>query len=97
MSRLDPVIHAPARLQLCALLTPVDDAEFSFLRTQLDISDSVLSKHAKALEDAGYISILKKTLTSRQRTWLSLTPLGRQAFQAHVTELTRLASIAAKT
>lgn len=94
MSGLDPAIHAVARLELCGLLSPVDDAEFSFLRDRLRVSDSVLSKHAKALEQVGYLSIVKITRNARQRTLLSLTPAGRRAFRAHVDELRRLASIA---
>ena len=94
MSGLDPAIHAVARLELCALLAPVDDAEFPFLRDRLKVSDSVLSKHAKALEQVGYLRIEKVTRGARQRTLLSLTSTGRQAFRAHVSELRRLASAA---
>ena len=49
----DSTIHAPNRLQICALLAPLDDAEFQFLRDSLEVSDSVLSKHIKHLEEAG--------------------------------------------
>ncbi|MGF6823496.1 transcriptional regulator [Microbacterium sp. M] len=94
MSVLDPAIHAPARLQLCGILAQVDDAEFSFARERLGVSDSVLSKHAKALEDAGYLTITKRSLGGRQRTWLALSTAGRTAFRAHVAELQRLASAA---
>lgn len=94
MSGLDPAIHAVARLELCGLLAPVDDAEFSFLRDRLKVSDSVLSKHAKALEQVGYLQVEKVTRNARQRTLLSLTSAGRQAFRSHVSELRRLASLA---
>lgn len=94
MSGLDPAIHAVTRLELCGLLAPVDDAEFSFLRERLKVSDSVLSKHAKALEQVDYLRIDKVTRNARQRTLLSLTPAGRHAFREHVAELRRLASIA---
>ena len=91
---LDPVVHAPARLQVCALLSAVDEAEFAVLREETGVSDSVLSKHLKLLEEAGYLRIRKATAASRQRTWLSLTRAGRFAFKAHMAELTRLASSA---
>lgn len=94
MNGLDPAIHAVARLELCGLLAPVDDAEFSFLRDRLKVSDSVLSKHAKALEQVGYLQVEKVTRNARQRTLLSLTSAGRQAFRSHVSELRRLASLA---
>lgn len=87
----DPVIHAPGRLQVCAILSRVDEAEFAMIREAIKVSDSVLSKHLKQLEEAGYVAVRKAALDGRQRTWLSLTPAGRKAFAAHVAELTRLA------
>lgn len=90
----DPVIHAPGRLQICALLSGIDDAEFAMIRDRLEVSDSVLSKHLKQLEEAGYVVLRKAATAGRQRTWISLTPAGRKAFASHVLELNRLAGIA---
>lgn len=87
MAALDPVIHAPNRLQICAFLSPLEEAEFQVLRDDLGVSDSVLSKHVKQLEDAGYIEQLKRKAGGRQRTWLALTPEGRKALRAHVAAL----------
>lgn len=88
--RLDTVIHSPNRLQICSLLAPVETAEFQVLREELGVSDSVLSKHIKQLDNAGYVKQQKKTLAGRQRTWVSLTTKGRKAFKRHVQELKRL-------
>lgn len=90
----DPVIHAPNRLQICAMLATVENAEFSAIRDTIGVSDSVLSKHVKQLEDAGYVALTKATAMSRMRTWLSLTKAGRQAFKAHVAALEALAATA---
>lgn len=89
----DPVIHAPGRLQICAILSGVDDAEFAMIRDRIGVSDSVLSKHVKQLEEAGYVALTKAPFGGRQRTWLSLTSVGRKAFAAHVGELQRLAAM----
>ena len=89
----DAVIHAPGRLQICAILSSVVEAEFAMLRDALQVSDSVLSKHVKQLEEAGYVTVRKAALDGRQRTWLSLTGDGRRAFAAHVAELQRLAGL----
>lgn len=94
MSGLDERIHHPTRLQLCAMLAAVDDVEFSFARDRIGVADSVLSKHAKALEEAGYVSIRKGVSSGRRRTWFSLTTTGRAAFRAHLAELQRLAGAA---
>ena len=91
--RFDPVIHAPGRLQICALLSASEEAEFAMIREAIEVSDSVLSKHLKQLEEAGYVRPRKAAADGRQRTWLSLTAEGRKAFAAHVAELTRLAGM----
>ena len=91
--QLDTVIHPPGRLQICAILSSVDDAEFAMLRDAIKVSDSVMSKHLKQLEEAGYVELAKAAQDGRQRTWISLTPAGRKAFAAHVAELQRLASL----
>jgi DNA-binding MarR family transcriptional regulator len=91
----DPVIHAPARLQIMAVLAGVHDAEFAMLRKTADVSDSVLSKHLSALAEAGYVKLRKAAQDGRQRTWVSLTRAGRTAFTGHVTALKELAGMAA--
>ena len=90
--RFDAVVHAPNRLQVCAILASVDDAEFPVLRDALGVSDSVLSKHLKVLEEAGYLTISKATSESRVRSRVALTTAGRGAFSGHLAELHRLAS-----
>ena len=87
------VIHPSPRLQICGLLAAVDTMEFATVRDQVDVSDSVLSKHVKQLEEAGYVRVSKATVASRQRTSLSLTRDGRRAFDAHVAELRRIAGL----
>ena len=89
----DPVIHPSPRLQICGLLAAVDLMEFAAVRDAVGVSDSVLSKHVKQLEEAGYVRIGKATVASRQRTSLALTRTGRQAFDAHVAELRRIAGV----
>ena len=89
-SRFDNIIHAPNRLQICAFLVQLDEAEFQLLRDELAVSDSVLSKHIKQLEKVGYLKQRKSTVNGRQRTWVYLTGEGRQAFKDHVKELNRI-------
>ena len=45
----DPVIHAPGRLQICAILSRIDEAEFAVIRDAIKMSDSVLSKQRSSL------------------------------------------------
>ncbi|GAA1671903.1 transcriptional regulator [Glycomyces endophyticus] len=89
--RFDEVIHAPNRLRICSMLSRAAEVEFAAIREGLGVSDSVLSKQLKALEDAGYLTVRKSPLEGRTRTWAALTDAGRTAFAAHVAELKRLA------
>jgi DNA-binding MarR family transcriptional regulator len=93
-AHFDAVIHAPNRLQICAFLNPLQEAEFQVLREELDVSDSVLSKHLKQLEQAGYVKFRKSAVNGRQRMWAALTTAGRLAFAGHIEELKRLAGFA---
>lgn len=93
---IDAVIHAPVRLQICAILSATDEAEFALVRAETGVSESVLSKHVRQLEQAGYVKVRKAVFASRQRTWLSLTDAGRTAFAHHLRALTALAARAAQ-
>ena len=84
---LDPVIHAPNRLQMCCMLAGADTIDFPTLREALDVSESVLSKHIKTLEEATYVSVRKTPLDGRTRTWISLTSAGRKALKGHLAAL----------
>ena len=90
MAGLDPLIHAPTRLQLVAMLSGVSEAEFATLRAELDVSDSVLSKHVSALVAAGYLHSRKGVHAGRRTTWVGLTPVGRQALREHVAAVRQL-------
>jgi len=68
--------------------------DFATLREIVGVSESVLSKHLKHLEDAGYVAIDKRTVASRVRTWLALTRAGRKALEAHMTALRALMAAA---
>jgi DNA-binding MarR family transcriptional regulator len=94
--KFDAVIHAPIRLQICALLAPLMYAEFQLLRDEVGVSDSVLSKHLKQLEEAGYVHLTqhKVEVSGRQRTRVMVSDKGRKAFAAHVATLQAIASLA---
>ena len=89
--KLDDVIHAPVRLSIVAALATVDEAEFGTVRDAVEVSDSVLSKQAATLEDAGYVRIKKGYVGKRPRTWLALTKKGRSAYATHLDALRAIA------
>jgi DNA-binding MarR family transcriptional regulator len=86
----DEIVHAPNRLQICAMLAAVDRVDFATVRDSLGVADSVVSKHLRVLQEAGYVSIRKATVGSRVRTSLVLTAQGRRAYVGHVAALRAL-------
>lgn len=91
-ARFDDIVHAPNRLQICAILSAVNSADFAAVREGLGVADSVLSKHVRVLHEAGDIDVHKATCASRVRTSLSLTGAGRAAYDGHVAALRAIVS-----
>jgi DNA-binding MarR family transcriptional regulator len=90
-AKLDPLIHPITRLSICGLLAAGPDwIEFAALRDAAGISDSVLSKQSRVLEDAGYLEVRKGAIGRRPRTWFRLTAQGRQALEGHLAWLAQL-------
>ncbi len=83
MIELDPVIHAQARLRVCAALATLPDQDsISFPRLQelLDMTAGNLTTHLRKLEEPGYVEISKKPAGRAPSTFIRLTPRGRLAF-----------------
>jgi DNA-binding transcriptional ArsR family regulator len=49
----DELIHAPTRLEIVSLLAAAQWADFKYIRDELGLSDSALSKQLSTLESAG--------------------------------------------
>jgi DNA-binding transcriptional ArsR family regulator len=86
-SRFDELIHAPTRLAIVSLLAAVEWADFKFIRDEVHLSDSALSKQLATLEEAGYVEIRKFFVGKRPRTSARLSKNGRAAFELHVAAL----------
>jgi DNA-binding transcriptional ArsR family regulator len=90
---LDDLFGHPVRFSIMALLAAATKAEFGFVRDQVEVSDSVLSKQVSALQQAGYVKVDKAFVGKWPRTWLSLTKSGRRAFERHLAALREIASV----
>ena len=89
---LDDLLGHPVRFSVVAMLAAAERAEFAFVRDNVEVSDSVLSKQMSALEQAGYVKVNKGFVGRRPRTWLSLTGEGRRRFARHMNALREIAS-----
>ena len=86
----DELIHAPTRLEIVSLLAAAQWADFKYIRDELGLSDSALSKQLSTLESAGYVEIRRRFVGKRPRTSASLSPAGRKAFEQHVAALQQI-------
>lgn len=90
MAALNSIIHQPVRLRIMASLVTLDDgaeANFTYLRNLLNLTDGNLGAHLRKLEDAGYIMINKTFVERKPRSYISATPKGRKVFKDHVAAL----------
>ncbi len=93
-ARFDELIHPSTRLSIVALLASADWIDFAFVRDQLGLSDSALSKQFSTLEAAGYIAVDRPVSDGRRRVRVRLTPTGRAAFDGHVAALRAVVALA---
>jgi DNA-binding MarR family transcriptional regulator len=96
-AKFDELIHAPTRLSIVALLAATGWAEFKYIRDEVKLSDSALSKQLTILESAGYVDVHKGFVGKRPRTTARLTGTGRDAFAAHVAALEEIVAQAGAT
>ena len=96
---LDPVIHAPKRLAIMAILASSTTTDFSFLREHLDVSESDMSKQISALERVGYLTVTKTSRGRGGATRYRATSEGLTAYKRHLAALRAIvgASIGAES
>jgi DNA-binding MarR family transcriptional regulator len=90
MAELNETIHQPVRLRIMAALATLEpsvEADFTYLRELLQVTDGNLGAHLRKLEEAGYIAVNKTFIERKPRTFVAATDAGRQAFQKHVAAL----------
>lgn len=87
---LDPHLTAPKRLAAMGILSAAKKVEFGYLREQLQLSDSDLSKQLKVLTDAGYASSVRTGKGKTRASWFSITEEGAAALYAHAQVLQAL-------
>lgn len=87
---LDKELTAPLRLSIAAALAAVEEAEFAAVRDAVETNDAELSRQVSRLEVAGYLVVSKKKSGRYARTWLALTPHGRDRLSSHVSALRQI-------
>jgi len=90
LPELNPVIHGKLRLALLSLLSTVEEAEFTWLRTKTSSTDGNLGAQLLKLEEAGYVAVEKKFVLRKPQTIYRMTDSGRKALTDYIQALKQL-------
>lgn len=83
-------VHQRVRLGILASVHGMAKADFTYLKSTLELTDGNLGRHLEALEQAGLIALSRTTGSGRPRTWVKITAKGRKALRDEVRALQQL-------
>jgi DNA-binding MarR family transcriptional regulator len=89
---LDDVVHQKHRLGILTVAAESKRVEFGYLRDALELTAGNLSRHITVLEEAELVHVEKGYDGKRPKTWVSITPEGRQALDEEISALRALIS-----
>jgi DNA-binding HxlR family transcriptional regulator len=84
---LNKAFESRVRLGIMSVLAVNDTLDFNALKEYLEVTDGNLASHLKALEKEEFIEMKKSFLGRKPNTRYSMTHLGKQAFEAHISAL----------
>ncbi|RLI13639.1 transcriptional regulator [Candidatus Bathyarchaeota archaeon] len=90
LKRLDPVLMNPNRLLIMAILYLFGPKKESEVVKALGMSWGKFSTHVAMLERGGYVARRKVFTRKGYRTFVKLTPQGRQAYRRLIRSLREL-------
>lgn len=93
IGKIDEIVHSRVRLGVMAYLMAAEVADFTTLKTKLEVTEGTLSVHLRKLEQAGYVAIEKSFRERRPLTQVRLTPAGKAAFRAYLEAIGKLAGL----
>jgi DNA-binding MarR family transcriptional regulator len=82
--KLEEMIHVKGRLSIVSVLAATESLSFTELRDLLSLTDGNLAAHLRSLDDAGYVSMVKRGGDGKPLTFISLTATGRSAFKRYL-------------
>jgi len=95
---LKHIFHEPNRLAIMsALCGAVEGLTFNELKEECGLTDGNLSRHLKALEEAGAVRIEKSFVRAKPRTTVFLTDQGRESFLEYLQALEEVLKKAAES
>jgi DNA-binding MarR family transcriptional regulator len=89
-SGLNDVVHQKARLGILAVLAETERADFTYLKSMLDLTDGNLGRHIEVLAGSGLVHVEKGYAGRRPRTWVTITRAGRHALAEEMAAIREL-------
>lgn len=87
---LDDVVHQKTRLGILAVLAEADRADFTYLKSNLGLSDGNLGRHLEVLAGSGLVHVEKGYAGRRPRTWVTISRAGRHALAEEMAAIREL-------
>ena len=78
------------RLGIMSVLMVNESVDFNTMKEFLGATDGNLASHIKALEADEFIAVEKQFIGKKPNTKYSITPVGKKAFQDHISALEKL-------
>lgn len=94
---LKTIFHEPNRLAIMSALScAVEGLTFTELKQECELTDGNLSRHLKALEEAGAVTVTKAFVGAKPRTTVFLSAAGRASFLDYLQALEEVLKKAAE-
>jgi len=90
---LNDVVHQRTRLGLLVVLRETQQADFSYLKARLKLTDGNLGQHIEILKHHGLLTIRKGHEGQRARTWVKITRAGEKALDSEIRTLKSMLGI----
>lgn len=87
---LNKIFDSRIRLGVMSLLVVNEHVSFNELKEMLALTDGNLASHLSTLEQVNYLTVQKAFIGRKTNTTYSITPLGKQAFKAHLDALEKM-------
>ena len=87
------LFESRVRLGIMSVLMVNGSADFSALKSHLEVTDGNLASHITSLEKAKYIKVNKSFIGKKPNTQYSATAAGRKAFNEHLDALEQLINL----
>jgi len=95
---LEKVFHEPNRLSIMSVLCASGkEMAFNEIKEACNLTDGNLSRHLKALEEAGVINISKKFVDNKPRTTVTISSSGLERFHEYLKALSEILNKAKKS